>query len=148
MKKAGWVSRPKVILKLKRVWTKRIRKKKDWKTLGTNDTMWEIFHLSLRNRYQPLEQETFVEETDVGAEWEVLTVALKTAACITVPDKRRRGRQRWMREEILGKMEVRRKLTSLNLEKCGHVDQETEKKELTLEKNIDFSHKSVLKFKG
>ena len=59
-----------------------------------------IFHLSLRNRYQPLEQETFVEETDVGAEWEVPTVAWKTAARITVPDKRRRGRQRWMREEI------------------------------------------------
>ena len=61
-------------------------------------------------------------EEDVGGEWEVIAGALTTTAekklCQT------RGRQQWMIEEILAKMEERRKSKNLNHGRYQRLDQE------------------------
>ena len=110
-----------VKLKLKRIRKRRRTRKKDWKSLRTDESMQESFQLELRNRYQALEQEN--QEMDVGVEWETLTEALKTAAESTVPNRRRRGRQRWMTEEILNKMEERRGCKSIDPERYRILDE-------------------------
>ena len=97
-----------VRLKLKKIKKSNKRVKKDWKTLRTDTRKREEFQLELRNKYEALQEERQDGEEDVGVEWEVFAGALTTTAEKTVPNKRKTGRQRWMTEEILAKMEERR----------------------------------------
>lgn len=57
------------------------------------------------------------------AEWGRIQKALVTPAQVTVPVKKRRGRQQWMTEEIESKMDKRRKWKGINRERYQELDQ-------------------------
>ena len=60
--------------------------------------------MTVRNKYEGLEDEITVEE-----QWSRISEALVEAAEEVVPKKERTMRREWMTEEILGKMERRRR---------------------------------------
>ena len=93
------------LMKVKRA-TKRMRKY--WRVLKTENSRKEEIQLELRNKYTTLERK-LNEEQSVNTEWNLFTGGLTQRAQETVPNERRRYRQRWMTEEIPTKMEERRK---------------------------------------
>ena len=98
-----------VKLKLKKI--KRAKKKvrKDRKALKSCTSRQKRFQLELRNKYQALDV-GLDGKPSVITERILFTEALTETAQETIPNERmRRGRQRWMMEEILTRMEERRK---------------------------------------
>ena len=75
------------------------------------------------------------------AHWRILNEALTVTAQNTVPNERRRGRRRMMTEEILEKMEERRKYKTVNKERYRQLDTEIKRecsmmKERWLNENV------------
>ena len=120
-----------VKLKLKNVKRAKNGVRKDWSRLKTETSMKEEFELKLRDNYQALE-ERIDEEPSVNTEWNLFTKALIETGEETVPNERRRGRQRWMTEGILTKMVEGRKHKRVDQKRCKLLDREIRKQCSTL----------------
>ena len=112
-----------VKLKLKRLRKAKKRVRKDWKLIKTDGRRKEEFQLELRNKYGILEEE-LDGDPNVNTDWELFSESLTKTAEEIVPNEKRRGRQRWMTEEILAKMEERRKYKTTNRERYNILDRE------------------------
>ena len=105
-----------VKLKLKRFKKAKKTLRKDWKGLKTENRKNDEFQLKLRNKYAALEEE-LDGNLNENTEWDLFTESLTKTTEELVPNEKRRGRQRWMTEEILTKMEERRKCKITNRER-------------------------------
>ena len=96
-------------IRLKRINKRKTEERRELKLLRTNNQLREAYELEVANRYEVLNNEEPIEgEEELDREWRVLQLALTETTTKLVPKAERRGRQKWMTEEILEKMEERR----------------------------------------
>ena len=113
-----------VKLKLKKIKKARKRMKKNWRSLKNDERKRDEFEVELRNRYSILEEENGDGEPSIETDWRRLSDALTITAQNIIPNEQRRGRRRWMTEEILEKMEERRRFKTVNQEIYRQLDRE------------------------
>ena len=106
-----------VKLKLKKLKKKKVGPKPQLSKLK-DDSIKNHYSVVVRNKYEGLEDEATAEQ-----QWNRLSEALVGAADEVVPKKERTMRQEWMTEEILRKMDLRRK-KKRNTSEYKRLDQE------------------------
>ena len=98
-----------IVLKLKKVVRKKREERRELKQLITNVQLKEVYRVEVENRYEVLNSEEPLEgEEEMDRDWRHIKTALTETAKEKVPKQERRGRQRWITEEILDKMEEKR----------------------------------------
>lgn len=108
----------KVKIKLRRLKEAKPGRKLDLKLLETNTKVKEDFVLEVSNRFQVL-----AETGDLETDWKNMTECITSSAEKTIPLVKRRGKQSWMTEEILDKMDQRRQ-NKRNLTRYAEIDEE------------------------
>ena len=112
-------------LKLKKIDKRRIEEKLNLKLLINDEQLKETYRIEVENRYGILNnEEPLEEEEEMDADWQKLQKALNDPAKEMVPKTERRGRQRWMTEGILDKMEEKRKCKESNPPRYEELEQE------------------------
>ena len=96
-------------LKLKITKRQKIEPRRDLKILRTNQHIQETFRIEVENRYTILEREENIDgEETLDRDWRILQQSLNEATSELVPTVERRGRRKWITEEILDMMDERR----------------------------------------
>ena len=155
-----------IVLKLKKVIRRKREDRREIKQLITNEQLKEAYRIEVENRYEALNSEEPLEgEEEMDREWRYLGAALTETAREMVPKQQRRGRQRWMTEEILDMMEERRtqkernpqRYVELNLEirrACDEAKEEwineqcREVEELERQHKIESMHRKIKEVTG
>ena len=94
----------KVQLKFRKLQKKNRKKKLDLKQLKLNPNIRNQFYVEVANRFEALNDHTTMEE-----EYKIITKSITSAAEKTIPSVKSKRNKKWMTDEILDKMEERRK---------------------------------------
>ena len=119
----------KLKLKLKKLKMPKKKKRKNWRAVKEDNNLKLQFQLEVRNRYSAIqnmdEDDTQTDHsTQIEKDWKTLQEALINTTENIVPMERRRGRQKWMNEQILEKMDERRAWKGVDEDRYKQLDQE------------------------
>ena len=110
-------------LKLQKLKKSAQKKKLDLQLLRNDMDMKERYTVEVKNRFQALsiDIET-AEESETEGEWNIWKESLTSAAEKIVPVVQKKGKKEWMTDEILEKMEQRRKSKVVDWERYAELD--------------------------
>ena len=92
---------------------KKQAKKLDIQQLTLNEEIRMKYTVEVSNRLQAL-----AEVEGLHEQWKIMKESITTAAQKTIPVVERKAKQKWMTEDILGKMDDRRKNKGNSTEIC------------------------------
>jgi len=116
----------KMELKLRKLKKSQQNKKLDLQLLKTDVDMKRKYTIEVKNQFEILSEETDSEE-DANKEWNIWKESLTAAAEKVVPAVKKKKNKQWMTEEILDKMEERRKNKG-NHTRYNELDKEIKRK--------------------
>ena len=114
-------------LRLKKIEKPKTKRRRQWKEINENMELRCQFQQKIKDKYDMIKEEIEEQESEeheIEREWKALQRALVETRDEMVPEEVVRRRQKWMTEEILQKMDERRRCKGIDREKYTRLDQE------------------------